>query len=426
MDRGQSSSEQGREGDRRPRPGGAPADKEVSVGRTQHRDVIIVGAGLAGLSAAAVLRRRGIRMTVLDWGTDPPAGFRAEKIEPSQAHLLRQFGILELRRPTAPPIRHVIEVGPQGRRSVPVGEQYGFRYGETISRIRDTLAEEVPFHRARVSNIEPGPPPTVTLADGGVLTATVVILATGMHDRCASQLGMDTERNGRDLRSVSFGFDVVREDGRTAAVPAVNGRPASLHGGFEYVTVFPIGEAVRVNVFTVWDPTDEAARRMRRTPLTELRRRVPELEDVTGPLALGGPVQVCPTKYRRLRPQGVDGVVVIGDAFQTVSPATGSGLDRLLTDVDVLCNAHVEGWLERGRADAGAVTAYYRDGRKTTVDDWSRREWEHAHDLVHHPVTAGLRALPWKIRRRLVASDPRQARRFGVPRRRSSSSDRGV
>ena len=53
------------------------------------RDVLVIGAGLAGSAAAAVLARSGLAVTVIDPNAVFPPLFRAEKIEPDQAALLQ-------------------------------------------------------------------------------------------------------------------------------------------------------------------------------------------------------------------------------------------------------------------------------------------------------------------------------------------------
>lgn len=58
-------------------------------------DVVIVGAGLAGASAATVLARKGVRVMLIDSRQTYPACFKAEKIEPDQAELFRKFGLID-------------------------------------------------------------------------------------------------------------------------------------------------------------------------------------------------------------------------------------------------------------------------------------------------------------------------------------------
>ena len=88
-------------------------------------DVVIVGAGLAGAATAAVLGRQGWRVTLVDPRPVSPPAFKAEKIEPDQADLLRRLDLMEEVRRRAAPIR-VIQVAHRGRvlRSISM-EQYG-------------------------------------------------------------------------------------------------------------------------------------------------------------------------------------------------------------------------------------------------------------------------------------------------------------
>ena len=65
----------------------AKTSRESSNGNMS--DVVIIGGGIAGATAAAVLARQGIRVVLVDrWETYPEC-FKAEKIESDQAILLR-------------------------------------------------------------------------------------------------------------------------------------------------------------------------------------------------------------------------------------------------------------------------------------------------------------------------------------------------
>jgi hypothetical protein len=52
-----------------------------------------------------------------------------------------------------------------------------------------------------------------------------------------------------------------------------------------------------------------------------------------------------------------NGVVLIGDAFQTSCPAAGTGVSRLLTDVERLCH-HVPQWLASPGMAADKIAAF--------------------------------------------------------------------
>src|SRR4029453_11593032 len=62
------------------------------------------------------------------------------------------------------------------------------------------------------------------------------------------------------------------------------------------------------------------------------------------------------------------GVVVIGDAFQTSCPAAGTGVTRLLTDIDRLCNVHIPKWFETANLPRDKIAAFYGDPEKRAID----------------------------------------------------------
>lgn len=58
-------------------------------------DVAIVGGGLAGSTAAAMLGRAGVEAVLIDGHKLYPKDFRCEKLDASQVELLRKTGLLE-------------------------------------------------------------------------------------------------------------------------------------------------------------------------------------------------------------------------------------------------------------------------------------------------------------------------------------------
>jgi 2-polyprenyl-6-methoxyphenol hydroxylase-like FAD-dependent oxidoreductase len=63
-----------------------------------------------------------------------------------------------------------------------------------------------------------------------------------------------------------------------------------------------------------------------------------------------------------------DGVVLIGDSYQTSCPAAGTGVSRLLTDVERLCTVHIPDWLESPRMTASKLARFYDDPQKQAMD----------------------------------------------------------
>jgi 2-polyprenyl-6-methoxyphenol hydroxylase-like FAD-dependent oxidoreductase len=238
----------------------------------------------------------------------------------------------------------------------------------------------------------------VVLGDGRVLSARLVVVATGPNETLTASLGMRRREGRPALQTQSFGFDLARVDGRPFPFDGCNvrGRPGD---GVDFVTLFRIGATMRVNLFTVWDADDPRGREVVAAPVATLEQLFPGLTAHTGPLLATGRVQACPTHHHRLEGVEQSGVVVVGDAFQTVSPATGTGLDKVLTDVDVLCRDHLPRWLATPGMGPDKVAAFYADPRKRRVDRRSHQEWLHAQERVLRPRREAVRSVPWKLSR---------------------------
>jgi 2-polyprenyl-6-methoxyphenol hydroxylase-like FAD-dependent oxidoreductase len=88
--------------------------------------------------------------------------------------------------------------------------------------------------------------------------------------------------------------------------------------------------------------------------------------------------------------------VLIGDAFQTSCPAAGTGVSRLLVDVDRLCNEHVPAWLATPGMGADKIARFYADPAKRAADVKASRAAEYRRSLT---VDTGL---GWELHRRQV------------------------
>ena len=67
------------------------------------------------------------------------------------------------------------------------------------------------------------------------------------------------------------------------------------------------------------------------------------------------------------------GVALVGDAFSTACPVSGTGAVKALLDVERLCNVHVPGWLATGGMGADKIAQYYDDPHKRRSDTQSLR-----------------------------------------------------
>ena len=235
-------------------------------------DVVVVGAGLAGAATAAVLGRQGLRVALVDPRPVSAPAFKAEKIEPDQADLLRELGLMEEVR----------------------------RRAAAISVIHEAYR---------------GP----------------------------------------------FAFD------------ALTCYPDTTRDRIDYVSLFAIPGGMRVNLFAYHEATDPWARALRKEPRLAMAHAFPWLPRLLGDYRVTSKIENRVIDLYVADAQSHDGVVMIGDAMQSVCPSTGTGLSKVLTDVLLLCEKYVPTWLRFPDLSAPRIAQFYRDPRKQACD-WNSLE----------------------------------------------------
>jgi 2-polyprenyl-6-methoxyphenol hydroxylase-like FAD-dependent oxidoreductase len=85
--------------------------------------------------------------------------------------------------------------------------------------------------------------------------------------------------------------------------------------------------------------------------------------------------------------------VLVGDAFATTCPVSGTGADKVLTDVTQLCNVHIPAWLATEGMSEAKIASFYADPVKQACDAWSS-----AKAFSFQKVTMD-RGLYWKAQR---------------------------
>jgi 2-polyprenyl-6-methoxyphenol hydroxylase-like FAD-dependent oxidoreductase len=89
------------------------------------------------------------------------------------------------------------------------------------------------------------------------------------------------------------------------------------------------------------------------------------------------------------------GIVLIGDAFQTSCPAAGTGVARLLADVDRLCTEYAPRWLATAGMGREKSSQFYSDPDKLAADQRSLKMARFRQALTSR------RDIGWDVRRRL-------------------------
>ena len=208
------------------------------------------------------------------------------------------------------------------------------------------------------------------LSNGEEISARLVVLANGLNVGLRHQLGIE-RRIVSACHSISLGFDIVPV-GRTAFdFPALTYFSERTSDRIPYLTLFPIGSRMRANLFTYRQIDDPWLQQMRRAPAQTLKAALPRLRRITGDFEVAGDIKMRPADLYVSTGHRQPGMVLVGDAFETSCPVTGTGTDKVFTDVERLCNVHIPNWLATDGMDETKIAAFYDDPVKTACDAWS-------------------------------------------------------
>jgi 2-polyprenyl-6-methoxyphenol hydroxylase-like FAD-dependent oxidoreductase len=338
------------------------------VSATCKADVAIVGGGLAGSMAALVLGRAGYSVALVDIHAVYPPDFRCEKFANEQIGLLRGLGLFdELSALTTPaPDMVVARFGQIVERTG--NPEYGFYYERIVNALRAALPANVSFIVGRAAELATGPDrQRVTLSNGDLIAARLIVLASGPGDALRQSLGIE-RRMIRDRHSLSAGFDVAPARGETFGFPALTYFGERTAERMAYVSFFPIGDGMRVNLFCYRGYDGEWGRAFKNAPRETLFAAMPGLRRFVGDFQVTGKVKMRVVDLYRVDNVRRDGVVLIGDAFQTTCPAAGNGVTRVLTDVTRLCTVHVPRWFASAGMGAEKMAQFYEDEVKVSCD----------------------------------------------------------
>lgn len=324
-------------------------------------DVAIIGGGLAGSLAAAMLGRAGIDAVVIDPHAEYPAEFRCEKLDGSQVALLKKTGLAEpVLRATTPDQQSWIARFGRLVDKRP-GDQEGIYYAQLVNTIRAEVPASVRFLLAKATAISAaGERRRITLSNGEAVNARLIVLANGLSVSLRDQLGLQREILS-PCHSISIGFDIVPVGRRSFEFPALTYYADRPSDRAALLTLFPIGGAMRANLFVYRDMADPWLRQLRAEPENTVMALMPGLQRIIGDFAVDGRIAIRPVDLYVTRGHLQAGVVLVGDAFSTSCPAAGTGARKVFVDVERLCNVYIPRWLATPGMEAAKIAAFYAD-----------------------------------------------------------------
>ena len=176
----------------------------------KYTDIAIIGGGLAGSTAAAMLGRAGIPTVLIDPHQVYPFDFRVEKISgDEQLDRFYQTGIADsvLRSATHDGENWIARFGYLLDKKP--SRQYGIMYDALIGAIRAEIAAPAELIYAKVTDVSTSAErQKLTLSDGETISARLVVLANGLNVGLRRNLGIERQIISAS-HSISIGFDLV-------------------------------------------------------------------------------------------------------------------------------------------------------------------------------------------------------------------------
>ena len=335
-------------------------------------DILIIGAGFSGCCLAIKTVEKGLTTLVVDKTAEYPDYFRAEKLEPDQYELLESLNLLQYMEPKdSPIIDKVVLYQGNSKKIIARKKHRGLNYRDSVNSLRAQLHRHGCLYKHLVSEVEQEADSFhVKTKEGESFRCRLLVVATGYSGQLAKSLGMNMVQED-EMISTSIGFYVACKD-KSGQIPAVNFRPAKWGGGLDYATFFSIGDLARVNVFTCWSPRDERVKTFKEQPVNSLPQYFEGMSAILGEFDLDSKVQVFTTQYYRNGADGRDNLFFLGDSSQSVSPASGLGLSKCLTDVDVLLGL-IEKWDRHSKIPSNE---FFNHHRKLAVDQHAYDAWK--------------------------------------------------
>ena len=347
----------------------------------RYTDVAIVGGGLAGSTAAAMLGRAGVSALMVDPHTVYPPELRCEKLGGDQLDLLRKTGLAEatLRATTLDGevwearFGYVVAKKPS--------DQHGVLYDALVNTVRAQIPADVETICAKASAIANSQErQKVVLSTGVAISARLVVLANGLNVGLRHTLGIQ-RRVISECHSVTLGFNVAPVGRAAFDFPALTYWPKRSSSRMAYLSVFPIGGAMRANLMVYRDMTDPWLSGFRRAPEQAMLALMPGLQDMMGEFKVIGPVKIRPADLCVAEGHIQPGIVLVGDAFSTSCPAAGTGTTKVFTDVERLCNVYIPSWLATDGMDVQKIAEFYNDPVKTACETRSLAKAYHLRSL---------------------------------------------
>ncbi|OXM53979.1 tungsten formylmethanofuran dehydrogenase [Amycolatopsis thailandensis] len=203
--------------------------------RPEHYDVVVCGAGVAGLAAACAVGRLGHRVLVLDKRLTPAPVAKGEVLQPGSLAVLREWGVTDaLDRAGALRLSRLAARAPDGEprmvldySRLPASHPWllAHDYPVILETLEDALPGNVEIRRGVQVRQPRSTAGRVTgvRCDDGDISASLVVAADGVSSRLRAAAGLDAPRRDYPHRLAAFDLHDVAVPPEFTAYVTENG-----------------------------------------------------------------------------------------------------------------------------------------------------------------------------------------------------------
>ncbi len=333
-------------------------------------DVLIVGAGIAGVVAAWALNAKGRRVALVDPQPTTSPVFRAERISQQAAQTLKELGLFDRLERIAKPLKTTATIKGSRIEDVSSNTDYSTPLWQLVAELRKNLSSAgITVLVDRADSAETSPKvQTVQLHSGKSVQCRLLVVATGNAKPLLKSLGIQRDVIS-EKHSTTFGFDI--ECGEDFKLPTDSVSVRIYKDGADYLNIFPTPEGnYRGNLFTYWPTGGEQVRQFAKGDVNEiLTELAPRMKEVTGDWRAVGKVQCGSMSVVKSKGAHGPGFVLIGDAYGRICPCLGNGIQKALEDVLSL-RKYLPQWLEtKATLEWKTISEYYQDPSRQALED---------------------------------------------------------